>query len=328
MSRGPRPVPAQAPPAVGFDDVTYGYVPWSRSRNVAWAPSSRRCCPAASASWSRPTVSTTYGARRAPSAVNRSTMSSTSRAVATGVLELAVLGDGAGLDVGGEGAGIEHVTGPQADPPSLVGVRRADALERRADLVVAAHRLGDGVVRLVPREDQVGPARHLQALARHAAGLQRVELGEQRRQVDDDTVADHRHDVVVEDAARDQLQGVAVAADDDGVAGVVATLVAHDVAVLLGQQVDDLGLALVTPLGADDDGDGHGNAPRTSGRNVHRSYRTPLDRTASRPSAGGRPSARGRNPARQHSGGANTRAGGAGWGRPDTVGARWTRCCA
>ena len=69
------------------------------------------------------------------------------------------------------------------------------------------------------------------------------------------------HDVVVEDAARDQLEGVAVAADDDGVPGVVATLVAHDVAVLLGQQVDDLGLALVTPLGADDDGDGHGTLP-------------------------------------------------------------------
>jgi hypothetical protein len=28
--------------------------------------------------------------------------------------------------------------------------------------------------------------------------------------------------------------------------------------VLLGEQVDDLGLALVTPLGPDDDGDRHG----------------------------------------------------------------------
>ena len=60
-----------------------------------------------------------------------------------------------------------------------------------------------------------------------------------------------------------QLQGVALAADDDGVAGVVATLVAHDVAVLLGEQVDDLGLALVTPLGPDDDGDGHIGADGT-----------------------------------------------------------------
>ena len=42
MRRGPIPVPVAAHDATGFDDVTNGYVPWSRSRNVAWAPSSRR----------------------------------------------------------------------------------------------------------------------------------------------------------------------------------------------------------------------------------------------------------------------------------------------
>ena len=42
----------------------------------------------------------------------------------------------------------------------------------------------------------------LQPLARDAPRLQRVDLGEERRQVDHDAVADHRHDVVVEDAAR------------------------------------------------------------------------------------------------------------------------------
>ena len=102
------------------------------------------------------------------------------------------------------------------------------------------------------------PAGDAEPVAGDAAGRQRVDLGEQRRQVDDDAVGDHRDDVVVEDAARRQLQGVALAADDDGVAGVVAALVAHDVAVLLGEQVDDLGLALVAPLSPDDDGDRHG----------------------------------------------------------------------
>ncbi len=94
-------------------------------------------------------------------------------------------------------------------------------------------------------------------IARDAASGERVDLGEQRRQVDDDPVGDHRDDVVVEDPARRQLQGVALATGDDGVAGVVPALVAHDVAVLLGEQVDDLGLALVAPLGPDDDGDRH-----------------------------------------------------------------------
>ena len=71
-------------------------------------------------------------------------------------------------------------------------------------------------------------------------------------------------DVLVQHAARHELQGVPLAADDDGVPGVVAALVAHHVRVLLGEQVDDLRLALVTPLGADDDGDGHGTLPGTA----------------------------------------------------------------
>src|SRR4051812_40107239 len=62
MWRGPTPAPVQAPPATGFDDVTNGYVPWSRSRNVACAPSSNTWWPRASASCTKRTVSQTYGA--------------------------------------------------------------------------------------------------------------------------------------------------------------------------------------------------------------------------------------------------------------------------
>src|SRR4051794_32372799 len=34
---GPMPIPVGAPEAMGLDDVTNGYVPWSRSSIVAWA---------------------------------------------------------------------------------------------------------------------------------------------------------------------------------------------------------------------------------------------------------------------------------------------------
>ena len=47
-----------------------------------------------------------------------------------------------------------------------------------------------------------------------------------------------------------ELEHLAVA--DDRVAGVVAALVADDHVGPLGEQVDDLALALVAPLGADD----------------------------------------------------------------------------
>ena len=38
---GPIPIPVAAAPAIGFDEVTKGYVPWSRSSSVPCAPSSR-----------------------------------------------------------------------------------------------------------------------------------------------------------------------------------------------------------------------------------------------------------------------------------------------
>ena len=49
-----------------------------------------------------------------------------------------------------------------------------------------------------------------------------------------------------------------LAAAHDRVAGVVAALEAHDRAGALGEQVGDLALALVAPLGADYDNAWHG----------------------------------------------------------------------
>ena len=53
-----------------------------------------------------------------------------------------------------------------------------------------------------------------------------------------------------------ELELLAVA--DDRVAGVVAALKAHDHVGLLGEQVGDLSLSLVAPLGADDHDSWHG----------------------------------------------------------------------
>src|SRR5207247_5208048 len=39
IARGPTPSPVHTPPIDAFDDVTYGYVPWSISSNVPCAPS-------------------------------------------------------------------------------------------------------------------------------------------------------------------------------------------------------------------------------------------------------------------------------------------------
>ncbi len=69
----------------------------------------------------------------------------------------------------------------------------------------------------------------------------------------DDAVADDGLHARAKNAAGDQLQDVLLLADEDGVAGVVAALIARDDVEALGEEVDDLALAFVAPLGAEND---------------------------------------------------------------------------
>jgi hypothetical protein len=65
-----------------------------------------------------------------------------------------------------------------------------------------------------------------------------------------DAVADQAQRVVAQDARRDQVQHGLLAVNDQRVAGVVTALETHDRADVLREQVDDLALAFVAPLGA------------------------------------------------------------------------------
>src|SRR5262249_41207209 len=161
------------------------------------------------------------------------------------------------LELLAEDLGVEQVLDPQADAQRLVGVCRPDAALGRAELVLPEVALGHAVELLVVRHDQVRVARHAQPSGVEALALEHVELFDEHRGVDDDAVADHGRHVVVEDPARDELEREHVTVDDDGVPGVVPTLVADDQLALLGEVVGEPALALVTPLGADDYRAGH-----------------------------------------------------------------------
>ena len=95
-------------------------------------------------------------------------------------------------------------------------------------------------------------ARQLQPADVDAAGAQPVDLGGQHLRVDHDAVADDARLAGVEDPARDQVELPRLALAHDRVPGVVAALEADDRVGPLGEQVDDLPLALVAPLGAHD----------------------------------------------------------------------------
>jgi hypothetical protein len=111
---------------------------------------------------------------------------------------------------------------------------------------------------LVIRQDEVGVGRDLEATAVHAPPGEAVDFGEQHGGIDDDAVADHGSDVVVEHAAGDQLEGEALAVrGHERVTGVMATLVADDDVHLLGKEIGETPLAFVAPLRADENGRRH-----------------------------------------------------------------------
>ena len=93
----------------------------------------------------------------------------------------------------------------------------------------------------------------VQAADVDAAPLEALDLVEQHLRVDHDAVADRAGEAGIEDARRDQVELELLAVAHDRVAGVVAALEADHEVGLLGEQVRDLSLSFVAPLGADDD---------------------------------------------------------------------------
>ncbi len=119
----------------------------------------------------------------------------------------------------------------------------------------SARRFFRAVEELVVRQDQVGAVAEVQVEA-DAAALEPRDLVHEDTGVDDAAVADHaglaRHA-----AGGQKVQFVHVLAHDDGVARVVAALEPHDEVAAVREDVHDLALAFVAPLGPEDGGDRH-----------------------------------------------------------------------
>ena len=146
---------------------------------------------------------------------------------------------------------VEQVLDADPQARGLVGVAGADAAAGRADLQAAEFRLSREVQEHVVGHDQVRVGGDAQAADVHAPRAQVVELVDEHLRVDHDAVADHAELARVEDPRGDQVELPLFLAADDRVAGVVAALEAHDGVAVLGQEIGDLPLALIAPLGAD-----------------------------------------------------------------------------
>ncbi len=80
-----------------------------------------------------------------------------------------------------------------------------------------------------------------------------LHLLQQGAQVHHHAVADHGCHPVPQNSAGDQLEDEFLRADIDGVSGVVATLITRHNIEALREKIDDLALALVAPLCAEND---------------------------------------------------------------------------
>ena len=105
---------------------------------------------------------------------------------------------------------------------------------------------------MVVRQDHVGGVGDVEALDADPGGREAVQLLDERDRVHDGAAADDALLAGPEDSRRDQLENEAPVAEHDGVPGIRTARVARDDVHAGSDQVDDLPLPLVAPLGPHD----------------------------------------------------------------------------
>jgi len=153
-----------------------------------------------------------------------------------------------------EALGVPNVGDPNPTAPGFVLVRRPDPATRGADLL-GLLLLGRLVQHPVVGHEEVRTLAHADACGQVDPSLgERVVLFEELEEVENDAVAEKAALPFVQHTGRDLVQDELGISDVDGVPRVRPALVAGDDVGVLGEDVDDLPLPLVTPLASDDDG--------------------------------------------------------------------------
>jgi len=153
----------------------------------------------------------------------------------------------------GEMTRIHHLAQADAAARDLVLVGGTDATPRGADGLLATGNLPCLVQRhMVGKNERAGLAQTDAAARLHARLFQLGQLLQQRFRGEHHPVADEATHPFTQDTRGDEVQHRLPAVDDQGMAGVVPALETHHGIRLVGKEIDDLALALITPLGADD----------------------------------------------------------------------------
>ncbi|MNV51040.1 hypothetical protein D3C71_1430770 [compost metagenome] len=134
----------------------------------------------------------------------------------------------------------------------LVFIRRANAATGGADGLAAGSLLTGLIQRDVVRHDQRRCRGDLQARTHFNAGrFQLFDFLAQGGRGNHHAIADQAQRVIAQNAGRNQVQDGLLAVDDQRMARIVATLETDHCTDFFGQQIDDLALAFIAPLGAE-----------------------------------------------------------------------------
>ncbi len=155
------------------------------------------------------------------------------------------------FDVRLEQVGVEQIDDAEAVTGHLVFIRRTDATAGGADLLAAGGAFGGKLDHAVVFENDLGAVGDEELLVDvNAEVAQLADFFQEGQRVEDDAVADDGLAGGAQDAARDELEDELLAADDDGMSGVVPASVAGHDGEALGENVDDFAFAFIAPLGA------------------------------------------------------------------------------
>src|SRR5262245_1842569 len=174
------------------------------------------------------------------------------------------------LDLRLERGKVLEVHHSDCAPPDFVLVSRADAALGGPNPSVSGRTLAQRIELAVEREDQrriLGDSEIITG----DADPELLHLGDlfgQSPGVDHHAVADDRELALAHHARGKQRELVGDAIDYERMTGIVAALEAHDDIGALGQPIDDLALAFVAPLRADDHDIGHVKVLRFEARNA------------------------------------------------------------
>ena len=132
----------------------------------------------------------------------------------------------------------------------LVGIDGGDAAAGGAELLVAEPVLLKAVEQLVVGHADGGAVADLEMVGAYldARLAQLHRLTEEMLKVDDDAGAENVDGLIAQDAGGHEVHDELALFIDDGVAGVVAALIADDDVIVLAEQVDHTALALIAPV--------------------------------------------------------------------------------